>query len=221
MVGNYDIRLLDGSRCPPGQDTPGQGTYAHTRSAVTFLHFRAAGRACRSPLHCNGSVGAYGGRHSVLAVGTHMRKFLYLVFAATLASIGSATAQNPAQFRIEGELDRKAIRARPLDLLPDDGRWKKNVDSRPRASPMWYPRRDPADDRLDSKDPQFIRLISGRPGGLPDGLNRPVRHEPANARTFWSFRALSTFYSAAIVICSLFNAAARLIRNSKACNRSR
>jgi hypothetical protein len=25
-------------------------------------HFRAAGRACRSPLHCNGSVGAHGGR---------------------------------------------------------------------------------------------------------------------------------------------------------------
>ena len=25
-------------------------------------HFRAAGRACRSPLHCNGSVGAHGGQ---------------------------------------------------------------------------------------------------------------------------------------------------------------
>jgi hypothetical protein len=28
-------------------------------------------------------------------------------------------------FRIEGELDRKAIRAKPRKLLPDDGRWKK------------------------------------------------------------------------------------------------
>jgi hypothetical protein len=26
---------------------------------------------------------------------------------------------------IEGELDRKAIRARPHTLQPDDGRWKK------------------------------------------------------------------------------------------------
>jgi hypothetical protein len=28
-------------------------------------------------------------------------------------------------FRIDGELDRKAIRAKPHKVLPDDGRWKK------------------------------------------------------------------------------------------------
>jgi hypothetical protein len=28
-------------------------------------------------------------------------------------------------FRIDGEIDRKAIRAKPHKVLPDDGRWKK------------------------------------------------------------------------------------------------
>jgi hypothetical protein len=28
-------------------------------------------------------------------------------------------------FRIDGELDRKAIRAKPHKVLPDDGRWRK------------------------------------------------------------------------------------------------
>jgi hypothetical protein len=28
-------------------------------------------------------------------------------------------------FRIDGDLDRKAIRSKPHKVLPDDGRWKK------------------------------------------------------------------------------------------------
>ena len=31
----------------------------------------------------------------------------------------------PVPFRIEAELDRKATRAKPRKLLPDDSRWKK------------------------------------------------------------------------------------------------
>jgi hypothetical protein len=38
---------------------------------------------------------------------------------------GTFQAPAPAPFRIEGELDRKAIRARPHNLHADDGRWKK------------------------------------------------------------------------------------------------
>jgi hypothetical protein len=37
------------------------------RNCSTLHHSRAAGRACRSPLHSNGSVGAHGGRASTNA----------------------------------------------------------------------------------------------------------------------------------------------------------
>jgi hypothetical protein len=38
---------------------------------------------------------------------------------------GTFQAPVPVPFRIDGELDRKAIQARPHNLLPNDGRWKK------------------------------------------------------------------------------------------------
>lgn len=38
---------------------------------------------------------------------------------------GTYQSAAPVPFRIEGELDRKAIRARPHTLQSDDGRWKK------------------------------------------------------------------------------------------------
>ena len=60
----------------------------------------------------------------------YVRRVIYLRDHVTL--IGSVpvrrgTFQAPVTvpFRIEGELDRKAIQARPHNLLPDDGRWKK------------------------------------------------------------------------------------------------
>ena len=42
---------------------------------------------------------------------------------------GTFQAATPAPFRIEGELDRKAIRAKPQKMLPDDGRWRKLTDA--------------------------------------------------------------------------------------------
>jgi hypothetical protein len=42
---------------------------------------------------------------------------------------GTYQSAVPVPFRIEGELDRRAIRARPHKLQPDDGRWKKLPDT--------------------------------------------------------------------------------------------
>ena len=60
----------------------------------------------------------------------HIEQFIYNRSKVTL--LGSVPVQRgtyqsaaPVPFRIEGELDRKAIRARPHTLQPDDGRWKK------------------------------------------------------------------------------------------------
>jgi hypothetical protein len=60
----------------------------------------------------------------------NVQRIIYLRDKVTL--IGSVpvrrgTFQAPvsAPFRIQGELDRKAICARPHNLQPDDGRWKK------------------------------------------------------------------------------------------------
>ena len=60
----------------------------------------------------------------------HVQRIIYLRDKVTLVGSvpvrrGRFQAPTPAQFRIEGELDRKAIRARPNTLQPDDGRWKK------------------------------------------------------------------------------------------------
>jgi hypothetical protein len=60
----------------------------------------------------------------------HIRQIIYNRSKVTI--IGSVPVQRgtyqsavAVPFRIEGELDRKAIRARPHKLQPDDGRWKK------------------------------------------------------------------------------------------------
>jgi hypothetical protein len=60
----------------------------------------------------------------------HIEQIIYDRSKVTL--LGSVPVQRgtyqsaaPVPFRIEGELDRRAIRARPHTLQPDDGRWKK------------------------------------------------------------------------------------------------
>ncbi len=60
----------------------------------------------------------------------HIQRIIYLRSKVTI--LGSAPVKRgpfqaavPVPFRIEGELDRKAIRAKPHKVLPDDGRWKK------------------------------------------------------------------------------------------------
>jgi hypothetical protein len=64
----------------------------------------------------------------------HVQRVIYLRDHVTLIGSvpvrrGTRQAPVPVPFRIEGELDRKAIQARPHNLRPDDGRWKKlNVD---------------------------------------------------------------------------------------------
>jgi hypothetical protein len=60
----------------------------------------------------------------------HVQRIVYLRDKVTLIGSvpvrrGTFQAPTPVPFRIEGELDRKAIRARPHNLQPDDGRWKK------------------------------------------------------------------------------------------------
>jgi site-specific DNA recombinase len=70
----------------------------------------------------------------------HVQRIVYLRGKVTiLGSVpvkrGTFQAAVPIQFRIEGELDRKAIRAKPRKLLPDDGRWKKLNERVPQTLP--------------------------------------------------------------------------------------
>jgi hypothetical protein len=60
----------------------------------------------------------------------HIQQIVYNRSKVTI--LGSVPVQRgtyqsaaPVPHRIEGELDRRAIRARPHKLQPDDGRWKK------------------------------------------------------------------------------------------------
>jgi site-specific DNA recombinase len=60
----------------------------------------------------------------------HVQRIIYLGSKVTILGTvpvkrGPFQSAVPVPFRIEGELDRKAIRAKPKKLLPDDGRWKK------------------------------------------------------------------------------------------------
>jgi len=64
----------------------------------------------------------------------HIEQIIYNRSKVTI--LGSVPVQRgtyqsaaPVPFRIEGELDRKAIRARPHTLQPDDGRWKKLAET--------------------------------------------------------------------------------------------
>jgi hypothetical protein len=70
----------------------------------------------------------------------HVQRIVYLRSKVTiLGSVpvkrGTHQAAVPVPFRIEGELDRKAIRAKPRKVLPDDGRWKKLNGAIPQALP--------------------------------------------------------------------------------------
>jgi hypothetical protein len=60
----------------------------------------------------------------------HVQRIIYLRDKVTI--VGNVPVQRgtfqsaaPVPFRIEGELDRKAIRAKPRKMLLDDTRWKK------------------------------------------------------------------------------------------------
>jgi hypothetical protein len=60
----------------------------------------------------------------------HIQRIVYMRSKVTiLGSVpvkrGPFQAAAPVPFRIEGELDRKAIQRKPHKVLPDDGRWKK------------------------------------------------------------------------------------------------
>jgi hypothetical protein len=71
----------------------------------------------------------------------HIQRIIYMrskvtIFGSVPVKRGPFQAAVPVPFRIEGELDRRAIRAKPKKLLPDDGRWKKlkeavSEDARP------------------------------------------------------------------------------------------
>jgi hypothetical protein len=70
----------------------------------------------------------------------HVQRIIYLHGKVTLLGSvpvkrGTFQAAAPVPFRIEGELDRKAIRAKPRKVLPDDGRWKKLQETVPQAAP--------------------------------------------------------------------------------------
>jgi hypothetical protein len=45
--------------------------------------------------------------------------------------VQSASGETKLQFRIEGEIDRKAVRSRPRGLRPDDRRWKEHRNRAP------------------------------------------------------------------------------------------
>ena len=60
----------------------------------------------------------------------HVQRIVYHHSRVTIVGtvpIKRGTFQTAAlvPFRIDGELDRKAIRAKPQKMLPDDGRWRK------------------------------------------------------------------------------------------------
>ena len=60
----------------------------------------------------------------------HVQRIVYLHSKVTIVGSvpvkrGTFQAAAPVPFRIEGGLDRRAIRAKPRKVLPDDGRWKK------------------------------------------------------------------------------------------------
>jgi tripartite-type tricarboxylate transporter receptor subunit TctC len=71
------------------------GHHLHPHRNCCSLHvFRAAGRTCRSPLHCKGSVGAYGGRAIVApayslaaAIGASRAHALHIPYRGASAAI--------------------------------------------------------------------------------------------------------------------------------------
>jgi hypothetical protein len=51
----------------------------------------------------------------------------YTVTIAGFVPVQSASGATKLQFRIEGEIDPKAVRSRPRTIGPEDGRWKEPI----------------------------------------------------------------------------------------------
>ena len=57
----------------------------------------------------------------------HVERVIYNRYKVTIAGsvpVQSASGETKLQFRIEGEIDQKAVRSRPRTMRPEDGRWK-------------------------------------------------------------------------------------------------
>ena len=57
----------------------------------------------------------------------HVERVIYNRYKVTIAGsvpVQSASGETKLQFRVEGEIDRKAVRSRPRTMRPEDGRWK-------------------------------------------------------------------------------------------------
>ena len=52
----------------------------------------------------------------------------YKVMIAGSAPVQSASEETKLQFRMEGEIDGKAVRSRPRTMRPEDGRWKAALE---------------------------------------------------------------------------------------------
>ena len=58
----------------------------------------------------------------------HIDRVIYNRYKITIAGsvpVQSASGETKLSFRIEGEIDPKAVRSRPRTIGPEDGRWKK------------------------------------------------------------------------------------------------
>jgi hypothetical protein len=58
----------------------------------------------------------------------HVERVIYNRYKVTIAGsvpVQSASGDTKLQFRIEGEIDQKAVRSRPRTIRPEDGRWKE------------------------------------------------------------------------------------------------
>jgi hypothetical protein len=91
----------------------------------------------------------------------HLERVIYNRYQVTIVGsvpIQSASGATKLQFRIEGEIDPKAVRSRPRAIRPEDERWKewegpkRSTASRPRASARsgWSARRS----SVSSRDPE-------------------------------------------------------------------
>ena len=61
----------------------------------------------------------------------HVERVIYNRDKVTIVGsvlVHSASGETKLQFRIEGEIDRKAVRSRPRTMRPEDGRWKTALE---------------------------------------------------------------------------------------------
>jgi len=99
----------------------------------------------------------------------HIQRVIYLrskvtLFGSVPIKRGTFQAAVAVPFRIESELDRKAIRAKPRKVLPDDGRWKRLNEAAADAAPFLAQSQPPW--RLESSNP--------RPPSMPRLCGRHV-----------------------------------------------